>query len=325
MRVKKVQLTNFRNHAESSLEFSGGVNIITGANAQGKTSILEALSYVCLTKSFLQQSDKTMCRFGVDSFAVDATVESDKGIINRVRIVYEVGIEKKYFLDNNEIRKSSDVIGMFPIIVLSPGDFALTTGAPSERRKFVDMVLSQVSRLYLDELMEYRRALKQRNKLLLDGKLTSAIDTRLLAAWTDALVEHGIKVMRKREEFIRDFRNTFAAAYTSLVEYGEAPQLIYEPSFPLDGKGNSSIPTAESFRDALNRLAEGGTGSRLFSCRTASRRYRVYTERCADSRVRIAGTAQNISCRAEDCGVSLHESKIEPDTCNASRRCNDRA
>ncbi len=265
MRVKKVQLTNFRNHAESSLEFSGGVNIITGANAQGKTSILEALSYVCLTKSFLQQSDKTMCRFGVDSFAVDATVESDKGIINRVRIVYEVGIEKKYFLDNNEIRKSSDVIGMFPIIVLSPGDFALTTGAPSERRKFVDMVLSQVSRLYLDELMEYRRALKQRNKLLLDGKLTSAIDTRLLAAWTDALVEHGIKVMRKREEFIRDFRNTFAAAYTSLVEYGEAPQLIYEPSFPLDGKGNSSIPTAESFRDALNRLAkvEQARGSSL--------------------------------------------------------------
>ncbi|OYV86169.1 MAG: hypothetical protein B7Z63_04420, partial [Ignavibacteriae bacterium 37-53-5] len=171
MRVKKVQLTNFRNHADSSLEFIEGINFITGANAQGKTSILEALSYICLTKSFLQQTDMTVPRFGGDVFAVNAVMETDRNIVNRVRVVYEAGAGKKYFLDLNEVKKSADVIGMFPIVVLSPGDFALTGGAPSERRKFADLVLSQVSRSYLEELTEYRRALKQRNKILLDAKL----------------------------------------------------------------------------------------------------------------------------------------------------------
>ena len=265
MRVKKVQLTNFRNHTESSLGFSGGVNIITGANAQGKTSILEALSYICLTKSFLQQVGQEACRYGIGSFVVKATVEGDKGITNRMQITYEEGIEKKYFLDNNEVRKSSDVIGMFPIIVLSPGDFSLTTGAPSERRKFIDMVLSQVSRLYLEELMEYRRALKQRNKILLDGKLTNTMDTKHLAAWTDALIEHGTKVMRKRDEFIHDFQSTFTAAYTSLVEYGETPRLTYEPSFPLNRKDDTDHSAAAMFHDALNRLTkvEQARGSSL--------------------------------------------------------------
>ena len=82
--------------------------------------------------------------------------------------------------------------------------------------------------------MEYKRALKQRNKILLDGKLTGRFDGDLIAAWTDALVSHGTKVMTKREEFIQEFQPTFSAAYLSLVEYGEVPRLAYEPSFRFD-------------------------------------------------------------------------------------------
>lgn len=137
MRVRKVQLTNFRNHSNSSLEFSGGLNFITGANAQGKTSILEALSYICLTRSFLQQADMTVAKAGTDLFSVSATMETDRNIVNKVRVNYDAASGKKYFLDSNEVRKSADVIGMFPIVVLAPGDFALTGGAPAERRKFV--------------------------------------------------------------------------------------------------------------------------------------------------------------------------------------------
>ncbi len=236
MQVKKLRLTNFRNHADSSLEFSDRVNIITGANAQGKTSILEALSYICLTKSFLQQSDKTVCRLGAPAFAINASLESDNGIVHDVRVLYETEFEKKYFLGSNEIRRSSEVIGMFPIVVLSPGDFALTAGAPSERRKFIDIVLSQVSRTYLEELIEYRRALKQRNKVLLDGKIANSLDAGYLDAWTDALIDHGTVVMMKRLEFTREFHGTFVDAYKSLFGYGEAPQLKYEPSFGLSSR-----------------------------------------------------------------------------------------
>ncbi len=249
MRVKKVQLTNFRNHTDSSLEFTGGINFITGANAQGKTSILEALSYVCLTKSFLQQSDTTVPRFGAAQFAVDAQMETDKNVVNRVKVAYDAQAGKSYFLDSNEVKKSADVIGMFPIVVLSPGDFALTGGAPSERRKFADIVLSQVWRSYLEELTEYRRALKQRNRILLDGKLNGPLDADMLAAWTDALVAHGTKVMSRRRRFVDEFQDTFAASYASLVEAGETPALRYEPSFAVDAD------VAECFRKSLRELA----------------------------------------------------------------------
>jgi DNA replication and repair protein RecF len=183
---------------------------------------------------------------------VDGIMESDASLVNHVQVIYENGSGKKYFLDNNEVSRSSDVIGMFPLVVLSPGDFALTSGSPSERRIFMDMVLSQVSRSYLEELIEYRRALKQRNKLLLDGKLTGYYNGDLVAAWTDALVSHGTRVMSKRREFIEEFQATFAAAYLTLVEYDEVPHLSYEPSFKIVG-GDDNI--TESFYAALDHLA----------------------------------------------------------------------
>ncbi|HUI31488.1 MAG TPA: DNA replication/repair protein RecF [Candidatus Acidoferrales bacterium] len=253
MRVKRIQLSNFRNHVDSSLEFSPGVNFITGANAQGKTSILEALSYVCLTKSFLHQADAAIVKIGSDSFAVDAILENEKGFVNNARVVYSIDAGKRIFIDGNEIKKSADVIGMFPIVVLSPGDFALTTGAPSERRMFMDMVLSQISRSYLEELIEYRRALKQRNKILLDGKSTGSLDTEVMMAWTDALVSHGSKVMMKRTEFVGEFQATFSSAYSTLVEYGEAPALRYTPSFGLNERGTN---VSESFYASLSHLAK---------------------------------------------------------------------
>ena len=265
MKVRKLQLTNFRNHARSSLEFGDGLNVVTGANAQGKTSVLEALSYLCLTKSFLQQSDMTVCRFGSVTFTIDGWLHGDHGIEHRVHVSYERGLEKRYLLDNNEVKKSSEVIGMFPIVVLSPGDFALTSGAPSERRKFIDMVLSQASRSYLEELLEYRRILKQRNKVLLDGKITGFVDKKLLAAWTDALINHGTKVMIKRSEFMGDFQGMFTDAYKLLVGSGEVPQLVYEPSFTVNWGANASASVTEAFHGAISRLAkvEQARGSSL--------------------------------------------------------------
>ncbi len=226
------------------------MNFITGANAQGKTSILEALSYICLTRSFLQPPDLTVPKLGCDSFAVNATLETDRGTVNKARVVYEAGSGKRYFLDANEMRKMSEMLGMFPIVVLAPGDFALTAGAPSERRRFIDVVLSQVSRSYLEELTEYRRALKQRNRLLLDAKFNNPLNDDLLSAWTDALVSHGTRIISRRQRFIAEFQEKFSAAYLSVVESGEIPSLRYIPSFGFD-----AVEDIESgFRGVLKQL-----------------------------------------------------------------------
>lgn len=259
MRVKRIRLTGFRNHTESSLEFGDGINFITGANAQGKTSILEALSYACLTKSFLSIVDSTVPKFGGESFTVDAEVESDRNLLHHVRVAYEAASGKRYFLDKNEVARSMDVIGMFPIVVLSPGDFVVTGGPPAERRKLLDMVLSQVSHSYLEELMEYRRVLRQRNKILLDGKLNGMLDGDSLRAWTDALIIHGTKVMTKRADFVREFESPFSSAYASLVEYGELPRVVYGPSFD---PGNDTMGSFEAAVATL-RNAERMRGATL--------------------------------------------------------------
>jgi DNA replication and repair protein RecF len=178
-------------------------------------------------------------------------IQNDRNIVNHVRVGYEELGGKTYFLDRSEVRRSSDVIGLFPIVVLSPGDFALTGGSPSERRIFMDMVLSQISRSYLEELVEYRRALKQRNKVLLDAKLTGALDIGILSAWTDALVTHGTRVMAERWEFVKEFQPHFTEAYLTLVEHGEAPSLVYKPSFVFDPTTGKVI---EDFYFAASRL-----------------------------------------------------------------------
>jgi DNA replication and repair protein RecF len=261
MRVKRTHLINFRNHTDTLVQFSSGINLIIGANAQGKTSILEALSYVCLTKDFLQQSDSTVCRVGTNMFSVDAVIEKDIGSVNHVLVTYDSINGKKYILDGNEIRRSTDVIGTFPIVVLSPTDFALTTGSPAERRKFVDMILSQVSHSYLEDLIEYRRALRQRNKVLLDGKITNNTDKNVLDAWTNSLVERGTKVMLKRMEFVRDFREDFANSYKLLVSaesegVQEFPSLIYKPSVPSETDESDYDGVARVFNATLNGLAK---------------------------------------------------------------------
>ncbi len=259
MKVKALQLTNFRNHQDTTIEFCDGVNLITGQNAQGKTSILEALSYVCLTKSFLQQSERTIVKHGTDSFSVDAAIVKEPGIRHEARVVFETGIGKKYYLNGGDARRASDIVGMFPIVVLHPGDFSLTGGGPSERRKFLDMLLSQVSRSYLEELIEFGRAVKQRNKILLDGKLTGGLDPGILDAWTDALVLHGTRIVSRRATFLHEFQDVFASAYASLVDIGETPAISYTPSFAFD----SDI--SGSFYDNLRRLSnvERARGSTL--------------------------------------------------------------
>ncbi len=226
-----MHLTNFRNHEDSSIEFADGVNFITGPNAQGKTSILEGLSYVCLTKSFLQQPEKSVVRFEADTLCVDASVEKDRGTPHEVKITYERKSGKKYILDGNEVRRAADVVGMFPVVILHPGNLTLTGGGPSDRRKFLDMILSQVSKSYLEESIEYARALKQRNRVLLDGRLTGRLDLGILDAWTDALVAHGAQIVERRSSFVKEFREVFVSAYDWLVKYYETPDMIYMPSF----------------------------------------------------------------------------------------------
>ncbi|MFI5200960.1 MAG: DNA replication/repair protein RecF [Candidatus Kapaibacterium sp.] len=235
MRAESIHLRNFRNHAETFVrELAPKINVLVGPNGAGKTSVLEALSVTTLTKSFTTYSDAVLVRRGEQKLEVDSHFVSDLGVPHKVSIAIEAGppLRKSIVANSERIRSSADLVGLAPVVVLTPDEKVITGGSPNERRRFLNMVLSQASRAYLEDELEYRRALKQRNAIL----VSSRKDRRpldyvqpLLAPWTELLLKNGARIMRRRARFTEEFRPRLLAAYAMLSQSREEPSLAYLP------------------------------------------------------------------------------------------------
>jgi DNA replication and repair protein RecF len=217
----------FRNHNETELDFGGGINALLGNNGQGKTNVLEAVSYLSLTKSFYASNEATVLQIGKDVFEVEGKIITDAAIEHTVRATYSRGGEKLFTINGAKPETLASVIGRFPIVVLSPENNAITFGGPMERRKFLDLLLSQISRSYLEDVIEYRRVLKQRNRLLLDAKLDSLYQPELIEPWTRSLVQLGSRIVLHRLRFVNEFQEYVGRAYRELVQNHEAPDVSY--------------------------------------------------------------------------------------------------
>ena len=168
MILKKIILRDFRNYEEQVLDFNGKFNYIYGNNGQGKTNILEAISFISFGKSFLGASEHDCVKFGKEEFQIEGEYENDLQNLFHVFLNYNSTFKKKTFHVNKEkvTRYSSDIFGKFPVVYLSPQSLNLTYGNPSERRKFFDILISQTNRLYLDFLKDLGKLIKQKNALL---------------------------------------------------------------------------------------------------------------------------------------------------------------
>jgi DNA replication and repair protein RecF len=229
MIVRTVWLKNFRNHADTVLDLGDGANLIFGNNGQGKTNILEAISYLSLTKSFYATSDATVVRIGTGGFDVGGVVVTGGGIEHGIRCVYDQETRAKRFtINHTQPETLASVIGRFPVVVLSPENSAITFGGPAERRRFLDIVLSQVSRSYLEDLLEYRRILRQRNKALSESVTRSVQQRDLLEPWSAGLVERGSRIIQRRREFVAEFERYVQSAYRKFVAAKEDPTLEYQ-------------------------------------------------------------------------------------------------
>ena len=224
MKIASIHLQDFRNHGDTSVEFGDGINAVLGNNGEGKTNLLEAVSYLSLTKSFYAAGDATVVRLGADAFAVEGTLCTDAGMPHTVRAAYVRSPAGKLFTIN-QVRPDTfaSVIGRFPIVVLSPENSAITSGGPSERRRFLDLALSQLSPVYLEDLQEYRRILRQRNRLLLDGRLGGRLTVQALEPWTESLADHGSRIIQRRIDFVREFIGYVRSAYRTIAGDREDP------------------------------------------------------------------------------------------------------
>ena len=251
MRVTALRLEQFRNHAHTRLQNADATNAFLGDNGEGKTNILEAVSFLCLTKSFYAGNDRVAVQLGTEYFVVEGELQSDGGTAYSVRVTYDAAsAEKRFLINNAEAETFASVIGRFPVVILSPEGGTVTTGSPSDRRKFVDLAVSQASRRYLDELLEYRRVLKQRNKILFDARTTRQDCSSIIEPWSKSLVEHGTQLMSKRREFLDEFAPPVAEAFQQLTGEQETPALRYAPSVAI-GEDSTAGEIANRFTDQL--------------------------------------------------------------------------
>jgi DNA replication and repair protein RecF len=253
MRLKLLRLKNFRNHHDSCIKFAEDINLIYGENGQGKTSILESISYLCLAKSFATGNEGYVLSMGSEFFEVAGEFESDYRVGRKIRLVYSPNDGgRNIWINGTNVDKLSVVIGQVPLVVLAPDDKEITSGAPAERRRFVDITISQANRSYFEDLVEFRRILKQRNKLLLDWRMShSRIDSKLLDPWDESLIKTSGRIMYRRKQFVDEFQAFLQDAYCKLVDVQERAIVRYLVFLELDEGVWSPAEIEEELRTEL--------------------------------------------------------------------------
>ena len=200
MIIESIELKNYRNYEELHLEFSPGTNIFYGNNAQGKTNVLEAV-YVCATtRSHRSSKDREMIRFGEDESHIKMTVRK-RDVPYRIDMHLKKNKAKGVAINGIPIRRASELFGIVNVVFFSPEDLNLIKNGPSERRKFIDLELCQLNKLYVHSLVSYNRVLMQRNRLLKELTFHPEYE-ETLDVWDMQLVQYGQELIRYREDFI---------------------------------------------------------------------------------------------------------------------------
>ncbi|WP_130838449.1 DNA replication/repair protein RecF [Lachnoclostridium sp. Marseille-P6806] len=228
MFIQSLELSDFRNYERLQTSFSEGTNIICGSNAQGKTNILEALYMAALTKSYRGQKDRDLIRFGHEEAHIRCGLMKG-GIDYRIDMHLRRNKAKGLALNGQKLRRASELVGILHIIFFSPDDLRIIKDGPSERRRFMDMELCQLDRNYLHDLGQYNRIVEQRNRLLKDIALHGELaDT--LGIWDEQIVNYGVRIIRRREEFMRRVGDIVGVIHEKLSGGREHLKISYEPN-----------------------------------------------------------------------------------------------
>jgi DNA replication and repair protein RecF len=257
MILRSIEIKNFRNHIHTKIEFSDNLNLFVGGNAQGKTSILEAISYLCLTRSFNANSDSYVLNFNSNFFEVTGLFELQGGHETIVRVFFETGRGKKVFLNKENIEKFSIIINKFPVVILAPKSKEIVLGSPDDRRKFFDLTIAQSNPAYVDELIEHKKILRQRNKILnaiSTGEIKFEQGLDLLEVWDESFINQCARITFRRLKFLSEFISFFKEAH-SKFEPNENPDIEYTTQVDVNFNDNFDA-IKEKFKNTLNKLKQ---------------------------------------------------------------------
>jgi len=243
MNIKEIELHNFRNYENLSLEFHPNVNLILGNNAQGKTNLLESI-YVCsMGKSFRTSRDSEMILFGKDFGRVKVNAQKDY-YDTSVELVISKDSKKSAKVDGVKIKKSSELLENLYMVIFSPEDLRIVKDEPEKRRKFVDRELCQLRPKYYEDLSSYKKVLLQRNAYLKEYE----VDPSILDLWDMQLAKYGASIMMMRADFIKKLDKISRGIHSSITGGREVLEVTYAPNVSMCG---SQEELEESYYKAI--------------------------------------------------------------------------
>ena len=228
MIIKSIELRNFRNYENLEIHFDQGTNILYGDNAQGKTNILEAAYISGTTKSHKGSRDREMIRFGESESHIRTIVQKNEKEYQIDMHLRKSGA-KGVAVNKIPIKKASELFGILNIVFFSPEDLNIIKNGPAERRRFIDLELCQLDKMYLSDLSNYNHILNQRNKLLKDiCYRQDLLDT--LPVWDMQLLEYGRRIIQKRKKFVKELNKIIIQIHSNISGGKEKLVLKYEPN-----------------------------------------------------------------------------------------------
>lgn len=227
----KLVVQDYRNIALAELEFSANINCISGGNGEGKTNLLDAIWYLSMTKSAFRTSEKDNFRYGADSFSISGTYLMQNQLRSRFSIKVASKGEKRLRRDDKPYQRISEHIGELPVVMVSPDDISLVSDSGEDRRRFLNMVLSQMDKTYLSDVQQYNRLLSQRNAAL----KTDSPDIYFLEVMDGRMESYASRIFEKRKAFIEELSGVVQRYYESLSGGREAVGISYKSDMEKGG------------------------------------------------------------------------------------------
>lgn len=244
MILERADIVNFKNIAGAQLQFAPKVNCVLGHNGMGKSNLLEAVHYLSFLRGFRSMPDSAYIRHGQQQMMVKGVFTSPQGTPSEVSVGLSEGKRKSVRCDGKEYQRQSEHIGRFPVVLVAPHDSALITGAAEERRRFMDMVISQANPLYLILLMRYNKALESRNRMLRSG----IRDTMLFESVEAPMIQAAASIHAIRTQWVADITPIFNQYYKEVAGGNESASIAYKSTL-------HEAPLAEILRRNTQRDA----------------------------------------------------------------------
>lgn len=223
---RQISLAQFRNYHFKSFSFTKNIIGICGKNGSGKTNLLDAIYYLCFTKSNFNRPDSQSVKDGYSGFRIDGLFKKNEDEIKLACILRENN-RKEFSVDDENYKRFSDHIGKFPCVMIAPDDISLVNAGSEERRKFIDTLLSQLQHGYLENLIDYTKILQQRNSFLKFAAERNSYDGQLLEVLNKQLLEKGNGIYQKRKDFLESFLPEISKQYIFIAGSDDKVELHY--------------------------------------------------------------------------------------------------